>query len=107
MFRTDVLPLPLPPNLTSEDSVLASDHLPVVLVFNYPDPALRVTLSGSQQTLTLNWPALVGREFQVEASTNFLAWHAVATNLVATNAIATWSTTNSTGAQFYRVVRQP
>jgi endonuclease/exonuclease/phosphatase family metal-dependent hydrolase len=107
VFRTDLLPLPLPPNLTSEDSVLASDHLPVVLVFNYPDPALRVTLSGSQQTITLNWPALVGREFNVEASTNLLAWDAVATKLVATNAIATWSPTNSTGAQFYRVVRQP
>lgn len=107
VFRTDLLPPPLPPNLNSDDSVVASDHLPVVVVFNYPDPPLRVTLSVSNQTVALNWPALVGRSFDVQTSTNLFAWNPVATNLVATNATATWSTNTATGARFYRVVRQP
>jgi endonuclease/exonuclease/phosphatase family metal-dependent hydrolase len=107
VFRTDLLPAPLPPNLNSDDSLVASDHLPVAMVFNYPDPALRVTLSVSNQTVVLNWPALVGRSFDVQTSTNLFTWNAVATNLVATNATATWSTSTATGAKFYRVVRQP
>jgi endonuclease/exonuclease/phosphatase family metal-dependent hydrolase len=107
VFRTDLLPAPLPANLNSEDSVVASDHLPVVVVFNYPDPPLQVTLSGSNQMLTLTWPALVGRSFNVEASTNLLTWTAAATNLVAYSAQGTWTTTTTNAAQFYRVLRQP
>jgi hypothetical protein len=76
-------------------------------VFNYPDPPLRVTLNVSNETLTLNWPALVGRSFNVEASTNLLTWTAAATNLVSHSAQATWTTTSTNAVQFYRVLRQP
>jgi endonuclease/exonuclease/phosphatase family metal-dependent hydrolase len=107
VFRTDLLPPPLPANLNSDDSIVASDHLPVVVVFNYPDPPLQVALSVTNETLTLNWPALVGRSFNVEASTNLLTWTAAATNLVAYSAQATWTTTATNAVQFYRVLRQP
>jgi endonuclease/exonuclease/phosphatase family metal-dependent hydrolase len=107
VFRTDLLPPPLPASLNSDDSIVASDHLPVVVVFNYPDPPLRVMLSVTNETLTLNWPALAGRSFHVEASTNLLTWTAAATNLVAHSAQATWTTTTTNAVQFYRVLRQP
>lgn len=107
VFRTDLLPPPLPPNLNSNDDIVASDHLPVVMVFNYPDPPLRATLSVSNQTVTLNWPALVGRKFTVQASTNLAAWTVVASNLVAQTAQPTWTTSTTNVARFYRVLRVP
>lgn len=59
-FRTDLLPSP-PRPLLAGDAATASDHLPVVMVFNYPDPPLQVTLTPSNAALDLRWPALVGR----------------------------------------------
>ena len=107
VFRTDLLPPPLPLNLNSNDNILASDHLPVVMVFNYPDPPLVATLSVSNQTATLQWPALVGRKFSVQASTNLTTWTVTASNLVATTAQQTWTTSTANAARFYRVVRVP
>ena len=107
VFRTDLLPPPLPLNLNSNDDIVASDHLPVVMVFNYPDPALRVALSASNQTVTLTWPSLVGRSFTVQASTNFTTWTAVVSNLVASSSQTAWTTTTTNTARFYRVVRSP
>ena len=104
VFRTDLLP---PLNLNSNDNILASDHLPVVMVFNYPDPPLVATLSVSNQTATLQWPALVGRKFSVQASTNLTTWTVTASNLVATTAQQTWTTSTANAARFYRVVRVP
>lgn len=107
VFRTDLLPPPLPLNLNSNDDIIASDHLPVVMVFNYPDPALRATLSVSNQTVTLTWPALVGRSFTIQSSTNLSTWAVAASNLVALSAQPTWTTTATNAARFYRVVRSP
>ena len=73
VFRTDVLPEP-PPPLLATDSVTASDHLPVQMIFNYPDPPLKVTVVASNQFLVLTWPALLGRKFNVEGSANLTAW---------------------------------
>lgn len=107
VFRTDQLPPPLPPNLNSNDSIVASDHLPVVMVFNYPDPVLRVSLAVTNGSATLKWPALVGRKFRIEASTNLTAWNVAASNLVALSAQPTWSTNAGGLAQYFRVVRVP
>ena len=107
VFRTDLLPPPLPLNLNSNDNIVASDHLPVVMVFNYPDPQLRATLSLSNQTATLTWPTLVGRNFMIQSSTNLTSWTVVASNLVAWSAQSTWTTTATNAARFYRVVRLP
>lgn len=107
VFRTDQLPPPLPPNLNSNDDIVASDHLPVVMVFNYPDPMLRVALTVTNGSATVKWPALVGRKFRVEASTNLTGWSVVASNLVALSAQPTWSTNSGGVAQYFRVVRVP
>lgn len=106
VFRTDVLPSPPPPLLAS-DSVTASDHLPVVMVFNYPDPTLQVTLTVSNQTATLNWPALVGRSFQIETSTNFLNWTVAESNIVSLNSQVSWSIPTGAEVGYFRVVRVP
>jgi endonuclease/exonuclease/phosphatase family metal-dependent hydrolase len=107
VFRTDRLPPPLPLNLNSNDNIVASDHLPVVMVFNYPDPALRTTLNVSNQTVTLTWPALVGRSFTIQSSTNLSTWTVAVSNLVALSAQPTWTATATNAARFYRVVRSP
>ncbi len=107
VFRTDLLPPPLPLNLNSNDNIVASDHLPVVMVFNYPDPPLRATLSLSNQTATLTWPTLAGRNFMIQSSTNLTSWTVVASNLVALSAQSTWTTTSTGAARYYRVVRLP
>ncbi len=107
IFRTDLLPPPLPPNLNSDDDIVASDHLPVVLVFNYPDPPLRATLSVSNQTVSLTWPALVGRSFMIQSSPDLNTWSLAASNLVAVTSQPTWTTTSTNGAQYYQVVRVP
>jgi endonuclease/exonuclease/phosphatase family metal-dependent hydrolase len=107
VFRTDLLPPPLPLNLNSNDNIIASDHLPVVMVFNYPDPPLWVTLGVSNQTVTLTWPALVGRGFVIESSTNLTTWTLAASNLVAFSAQPTWTASTTNAARFYRVLRLP
>lgn len=107
IFRTDLLPPPLPLNLNSNDNIVASDHLPVVLVFNYPDPQLRATLSVSNQTVTLTWPALVGRKFAIHSSTNLTTWTATTSNLIALSSQPTWTTSVTNAVRFYRVVRTP
>jgi endonuclease/exonuclease/phosphatase family metal-dependent hydrolase len=105
VFRTDLLPPPLPLNVNSNDDIVASDHLPVVMVFNYPDPPLLTSLSVSNQTATLTWPALIGRKFSVLSSTNLTTWTMVASNLVSLTPQATWSASASASAKYFRVVR--
>ncbi len=105
VFRTDLLPPPLPLNLNSNDDIVASDHLPVVMVFNYPDPPLLTSLSVSNQTVTLTWPALIGRKFSVFSSTNLTTWTVTASNLVSLAPQVTWNTTVGAGAKYFRVVR--
>ena len=105
VFRADLLPPPLPVNLTSNDTTIASDHLPVVMVFNYPDPTLRVSLSVSNQTVTLTWPALISRKFSVLSSANLATWVVVASNLVSDLPQMTWTADGSEHAKFFRVVR--
>lgn len=107
VFRTDLLPPPLPLNLNSNDNIVASDHLPVVMVFNYPDPPLLAALSVSNQFVVLQWPALVGRKFIVQASSNLTTWTLAASNVTATSTQPTWTAAPTNAASFYRVARVP
>jgi endonuclease/exonuclease/phosphatase family metal-dependent hydrolase len=106
VFRTDLLPSP-PPPLLADDDATASDHLPVVMVFNYPDPPLQVGLTLSNAALVLRWPALIGRNYQVEASGDLVNWTVADSNLVALTSPQTWSTSATATSRFYRVVRVP
>lgn len=63
-------------------------------------------LSGSQ-VLTLTWPALVGRRFNVGSSPDLVVWSVTASNLVAASSQSTWTASPTGGARFYRVIRVP
>ena len=110
VFRSDKYDAqhPLPPGVSPNATLLATDHLPVLVVFNNPYspfPILSATRSGG--TLTLRWQSQLNARYRVETSTNFLAWTIQASNLVATATNYSWSTAHSDAAQFYRVMRQP
>jgi endonuclease/exonuclease/phosphatase family metal-dependent hydrolase len=106
VFRTDVLESP-PPPLLADDSVTASDHLPVVMVFNYPDPPLVAKVTTPNGTLLLHWPALVGRKYAVEGSANLENWSVVASNIIALSGQQSWTAPVGAATQFYRVARLP
>lgn len=76
------------------------------------EPLANPTVNLAQNTVTLTWPATVGRIYQVEYSTNLLYWYTSPTGEVtATNSVATWTdngppgtlTPPLTNPRFYRV----
>jgi endonuclease/exonuclease/phosphatase family metal-dependent hydrolase len=106
VFRTDVLDL-APPDLNTNDSVLASDHLPVLMVFNNPfTRPFRVTsFIATDQSVSLKWETVPGQIYRVEASASLTTWTGLADNLLATNYSFSLSTSLSVPAQFFRVKR--
>jgi len=104
VFRTDLLSEPLPP-LQTNDDVVASDHLPVQMIFNYPDPPLKVTGVLSNQSFFLTWPALVGRKFNIDSSVDLAAWAVTASNIVTTTSRPIFATPATNASRFFRVVR--
>jgi hypothetical protein len=78
-----------------------------------PFERLSVQAQPEQDTVTLTWPASAGRTYQVEYSTNLLAWFASPTGEVtATNSVANWTDSGPPGTatpplgvsdRFYRV----
>ena len=110
VFRSDKYDAqhPLPAGVLPNATLLATDHLPVMAVFNNPYspfPILSGTSGGG--VVTLRWQSQINARYRVEASTNLLARTIQASNLVAAATNYTWSNTRSDGARFYRVVRQP
>ena len=108
VFRTDVLN-PLPPNLFSNDSATASDHLPVMLVVGNPyDAPFRITgVSRSNVSMVLTWESVFGQAYRLETSTNFTVWTVLASNLVATTNRTEFTTPMNGDARWYRVRRTP
>jgi len=104
VFRSDVLSNP-PPPLEAGDSATASDHLPVAVTWNYPDPELRLALHWSNEMVTLRWASLVGRRFTVQESGDLVGWTNALTNVVAMTTNVNVSL-NAGGAEgFWRVIR--
>lgn len=111
VFRTDLL-TNLPPNLFSNDDKIASDHLPVLMVFNNPfdTPFKLLSIARSNQAVTLNWESQNNRNFRVESSTDLISWTALATNLLATttNSPFIFTTDSIAGpVGFFRIFRAP
>ncbi len=106
IFRTDKLN-PLPANLNSNDDSTASDHLPVMMIFNnpYQNPYHLLPATLNNQTLNLSWESLPGQLYRVESSSNMLDWSTFSTNLTATNFSATFSTNSTATPRFFRVKR--
>jgi uncharacterized protein YvpB len=68
---------------------------------------LQLTLSLSNQTVALNWFALVGRRFNVEDSSDLTGWSVTASNVTAHSVQPVWATTTTNAARYYRIVRVP
>jgi endonuclease/exonuclease/phosphatase family metal-dependent hydrolase len=108
VFRTDVLPSPPPPLLAGDDKT-ASDHLPVLMTFSNPyDIPYQLTFIGvSNQTATVTWQAIAGRQYAVYGSSDLRTWTVLASNLMAVGTNLSFSTNAGPGAQFFRVYRAP
>jgi len=108
VFRTDLLS-PAPPPLLPSDDQTASDHLPVLMVFNNPygTPFRLQSVSVSDGSLSLSWETTPGRHYDVETSTDFKSWTSAATNISATGPSFTWTTNASESMRFFRIYRPP
>ena len=108
VFRTDLL-TPLPPELNTDDDSVASDHLPVLMVFSNPynTPFRLLSINASNQVVTLIWESANGRQYRVDASPDLAAWTMLATNLKATGTNFTFSTNVADAIQFFRIYRVP
>jgi endonuclease/exonuclease/phosphatase family metal-dependent hydrolase len=108
VFRTDLLN-PLPPNLFSDDDSVASDHLPVFMVFGNPynKPFRLLSIARSNQSVSLTWQSVPGQIYRVDASSNLFAWMTLASNLVAAGSSHTFTTNSVLSPQFFRVRAGP
>ncbi|HEX5219111.1 MAG TPA: immunoglobulin domain-containing protein [Verrucomicrobiae bacterium] len=108
VFRTDRL-TPMPPNLNSNDCKVASDHLPVLMVFNnpYDKPFKFLSITRTHPTVTLQWESVPGQPYRMEASSNLASWVTLANSLVATGVNYTYSTNLSETTRLFRVQRIP
>jgi endonuclease/exonuclease/phosphatase family metal-dependent hydrolase len=108
VFRTDLL-ASFPPNLFSNDDKTASDHLPVLLVFNNPfdTPFKLLSIVRTNQNITLNWESQNNRVFNIEASPDLFLWTPFATNIPTTTDIFAFTTNVTDSAKFFRVYRVP
>ena|ERR1043166_5443633 len=108
VFRTDLL-APTPLDLQQFDDKTASDHLPVLTVFNNPyDTPFRVTsLMFSNHVVQLNWQSTAQRRYDIESSSNFTSWAKLLTNWTAAGTNSSWTGTVSAPLQFFRIHRVP
>ena len=108
VFRTDLLPI-LPTPLLGSDGRTASDHLPVMMVFNLPAtaPAFRMlSLARTNNNVTVVWQTEPGVIYNLETSPKFTGWTTLVSGLVATGAQISVSTNLPASTLFFRVSRQ-
>ena len=68
-------------------------------------PAIALTLAGSPAMLT--WPAITGRQYDVQSATNLAAGFQTLATITATNSFIQWPVNTTGGAGFYRVKFNP
>ena len=69
------------------------------------EPLKLQSIALANQAVTLAWPSIPQQSYQVQATSNYLTWTTVASNLVASGASMTWSTPASEKAQFFRLAQ--
>lgn len=107
VFRTDELE-PLPAELNDDDSLNASDHLPVQVVFKNPfvQPFRITSILRSNEDVTLTWESVPGQRYAVEAALELFSpgqWSTLSSNLLATNFVMTLETGVAQPEKFFRV----
>ena len=68
-------------------------------------PAITLTLTGSPPMLA--WPAIPGRQYDLQSTTNLAAAFQTVTTIAATNSVIQWPLTTTGSAGFYRVQLDP
>lgn len=108
VFRTD-LPANPPPPLLTNDSTVASDHLPVLMAFHHPydKPFRLLSISRDDPAVALTWESVPGQSYRVDGASNLTAWTALISSLLATNTTCSFTTNPGGGDQFFRVRREP
>jgi len=111
VFRTDLL-TNFTAELNSNDDQIASDHLPVLMIFHNPfdTPFKLLSIARINQVVTLQWESQINRNFSLETSTDLFSWTPLATNITATTTSSPLVFTHSNAAdekQFFRVYRTP
>ena len=108
VFRTDLL-YPVPSNLYSNDNKIASDHLPVFMVFGNPfnTPFRLLSIGVTNQNISLKWESASNRQYHVDVSSDLAAWMPLATNLAATGTNFTFATNVPGDVKFFRIRRAP
>jgi hypothetical protein len=108
VFHTDPLTNEYP-MLRTNDSRTASDHLPVLMVFNNPynKPFRLLSITRSNQSLALTWESVPGQSYGVESSFDITSWTSLADNVLATGSDLAFSTNVPAVSEFFRVRRTP
>jgi hypothetical protein len=108
VFRTDLLPN-LYPLVRTNDDRMASDHLPVRMVFNnlYRKPFRLTAITRSNQNVALSWESVPGQSYRVESSFDLQDWTGLADDVEATGGSVVFTTNVPAQARFFRVKRMP
>lgn len=108
VYRTDLDPT-RPEWVLPDDSVTASDHLPVLVVFANPFdiPFRLISIDRTAQGMALTWESAPTRTYNVEASTDLTTWTTISTNIGCTSTSVTVYVAPTDPASYYRVFRQP
>jgi endonuclease/exonuclease/phosphatase family metal-dependent hydrolase len=105
IFRTDYLS-PTPPGLQSDDSQVASDHLPVLAVYRNPyrlPPAFQAGVKVEGQTVTVAWDSVPGYKYIVRGSLNLTNWFNVSGTITATETNSSWNGSLVPSGMYFRV----
>ncbi len=94
--------------MNADDSLNASDHLPVQVVFKNPfvQPFRITSIHRNNEEVTLKWESVPGQRYAVEACFEFpgpVQWFALFSNLVDTNFVMTLETNLAPLTRFFRV----
>jgi endonuclease/exonuclease/phosphatase family metal-dependent hydrolase len=108
VFRTDLLS-PSPANLYSNDDKTASDHLPVLMFFGNPfnAPFRLLAVGITNNIVSLTWESQSNCSYNIEVSSNLIAWTSLATNVMVSGDQFTFTTNAPEVPQFFRIQRIP
>lgn len=109
IFRTDYLN-PVPPGLQSDDVQVASDHLPLVAIFQNPyyvPASFTVGVRIENQSAVVSWNSVAGGKYVVRGSFNLTNWFNASPTITATAPNTEWTGALVPTGMFFRVMEVP